>query len=148
MNRNCLTLLFLSYISISAWATSPQEKFSAKNFTQRMEKFITCEASLTQAEADTFFPIFMEMHSKQRALNKKVVELKKKTFAGNADDKEYYNVVKEINSIKIELAELEDSYYKKMCRAIPSKKVFAAMKAKDKFHRKMLQYFNGKKKNK
>ena len=69
-------------------------------------------------------------------------------FADNADDKEYNNVVKEINRLKIEFAELEDTYYKKMCRAIPAKKVFAAMKAKDKFHRNILQQFNGKRQKK
>ncbi|MBO5880450.1 MAG: hypothetical protein J6Q57_02210 [Paraprevotella sp.] len=148
MKRNCLTLLFILAFGISSFATTQKGKFSAKDFIQKMERFITCEAHLTAAEANTFFPIFFEMHSKQRSVNKKIVELKKKAFADNADDKEYNNVVKEINRLKIEFAELEDTYYKKMCRAIPAKKVFAAMKAKDKFHRNILQQFNGKRQKK
>ena len=62
----------------------------------------------------------------------------------NAADKEYYNLICEINKLKIELAEVEDTYYRKMCKTIPAKKVHEAMKAEDRFHRRMLRNFSNR----
>ena len=50
----------------------------------------------------------------------------------------------DINKLKIESAELEDVYYKKMCKAVPARKVHEAMQAEDRFHRRMLRKFSNR----
>lgn len=150
MNRNKLNLLFIAFLfcGISALAQPPKKHFSPQSFVKDMECFIKREANLSKNEADAFFPIFHEMHEKQRVLNREVMELKKKCLPTEADDKEYQKLVNEVNHLKIESAELENTYYRKMCKVVPAKKVFAAMKAKDKFHRKMLQRIDERKRKK
>lgn len=146
MYKTIITLLclFLAYTFQSVSAQPRRKPFSPQDFVRKLESFIVQEACLTPAESTAFFPIFHEMHDKQRGINWQIRELKKRTLPANAADKEYYNLICEINKLKIELAEVEDSYYKKMCKAIPAKKVHEAMKAEDRFHRRMLRNFSNR----
>lgn len=140
MKHNIRILLGLIWIcsSMTVFAQPCKRQFSPQDFIKHMESFIVQEACLTPEEAAAFFPIFHEMHNKQRSLNWDIRNLRKRSLPANASDKEYYNLIKEINKLKIESAELEDTYYKKMCKAVPAQKVHAAMQAEDRFHRRML----------
>lgn len=119
-----------------------KKPFSPQDFVKKLESFIVREASLTPTEATAFFPIFHELHDKQRGIEWQIRNLKKRTLPADATDKDYYNLIKEINALKIESAELEDTYYKKMCKAIPAEKVHSAILAEDKFHRGLLRNFS------
>lgn len=132
----------------SIQAQNNKERFSPCEFIKRMESFIVREACLSPQEAEAFFPLFHEMHNKQRGINWKIQELKNRTLATNASDKEYANVIKEISKLKIESAELEDTYYRKLCKAVSAKKVHLALKAEDDYHRKMLMRFGRNQSNK
>ena len=44
--------------------------------------------------------------------------------------------------LEVEKAETEEAYYKKLCKIVSARKVFLAMQAEDKFHRRMLNNFN------
>lgn len=123
-------------------AQEKHERISPQEFSKQMESFIVQEACLSPTEANAFFPIFHEMHKKQRGINWKISELKKRVLPANATDKDYSNLIKEINSLKIESAELEETYYKKMCKVVSARKVHAAMQAEDNFHRRMLRKFS------
>lgn len=123
-------------------AQNKPERLSPQEFTKQMESFIVKEACLSPTEANAFFPIFHEMNKKQRGINWKIGELKKRVLPANATDKDYYAIIKEINSLKVESAELEETYYKKMCKVVSARKVHAIMKAEDNFHRRMLRKFS------
>ena len=125
MKRKILPLFVLFWVlgHIQFMAQPPKGQFSPQDFVKHLESFIVREACLTPAEATAFFPIFHELHDKQR---------------------DYYNLIKEINKLKIESAELEDVYYKKMCKAVPARKVHEAMQAEDRFHRRMLRKFSNR----
>lgn len=113
--------------------------FSPQQFIKEMESFIAKEACFCPAESDAFFPIFHELHNKQRSINWKIMELKRHRLPPTATDKEYKDRINEINKLKAELTELEATYQEKMCKAIPAKKVYAAILAEDKYHRHVLQ---------
>lgn len=140
MKYNIRILLGLIWIfsSMTVSAQPSRRQFSPQDFIKHMESFIVQDACLTPEEAADFFPIFHEMHNKQRSINWKIRELRRRSLPVHATDKEYYSLIKEINKLKIESAELEDTYYKKMCKVIPAQKVHAAMQAEDRFHRRML----------
>ena len=125
-------------------AQPPRRHFSPQDFVKELESFIVREACLTPTEATAFFPIFHELHDKQRSINWKIRELKKRSLPANSTDKDYFNLIKEISNLKIESAELEANYYKKMCKAIPAQKVHESMKAEDRFHRRMLHKFSNR----
>ena len=146
MKRKAIILLGLLVALCGAPLHAQQQggrrPFSPQDFVKRLESFIVREACLSPTEATAFFPIFHELHDKQRGINWQIQNLKKRSLPANATDKDYYNVIKEINSLRIESAELEETYYKKMCKAIPAKKVHAAILAEDKFHRGLLRNFS------
>ena len=137
-------LLLFSLIAFSLAATAQQQqrgKFNPEEFKAKLESFITQEANLTPAEAQAFFPIYHEMKGKQRGIQHKIFRLKKNAPAEDADETEYAIIIQKINDLGVEMAELGVTYYKALCKAVPPHKVYAAMRAEDKFHRKMLEGF-------
>ncbi len=81
------------------------------------------------------------MKDKQRKLQREIFQLKKNAPDSNASDKDFALVIQKIKDLGAEMAGLEVAYYKKMCKAVSPRKVYAAMQAEDKFHRKMLEEF-------
>ena len=124
MKRKILPLFVMFWVlgHIQFMAQPPKGQFSPQDFVKHLESFIVREACLTPAEATAFFPIFHELHDKQRGINWQIRELKKRSLPAHSTDKDYYNLIKEINKLKIESAELEDVYYKKMCKAVPARR--------------------------
>lgn len=119
-------------------------RFNPQEYKERMEKFVSKHAGFTQEEASKFFPIFQEMKEKQRNLMKQIQKQKFSKPAPGASDKEYQDIIQNIEKLKVQQAEIEETYYKKMCKAVPAKKVYEAMIAEDLFHRNMLQGFDNR----
>lgn len=145
MNKKTVVLA-LSFLLLAAplrLAAQPQEtRFSPQNFMKELESFIVRQACLTPYEAGVFFPIFYELHDKQQGINWEIRTLKRNRLPAGAGNEDYLSLVDEINRLQIELAKLEDEYYKKMCKEIPAQKVLDAMQAEDDFHRRMLKEFS------
>ena len=118
-------------------------RFNPEEFRAKLETYIAQKANLTQAECDKVFPIYRELKEKQRKLKTGEMKLKK-NCAGYDNDKEFQEAIEDVAKLRIEAAKLEESYYKKMCKVIPAKKVYAITMAEDAFHREMLQRFNNK----
>ena len=59
MKKSLLTLLF-AFAAISMVA-HPPHKFDPEQFQAELEKFITAEVSLSQAESAAFFPVYREL---------------------------------------------------------------------------------------
>lgn len=141
-----LMLLLVILVNTNVFAQNPprhkQPRFNPREYKERMEKFVSKHAEFTQEEASKFFPIFHEMKEKQREIMKQIQQKKFSKPASGASDKEFQDVIMDIEKLKIQQAELEESYYKKMCKVVPAKKVFEAMIAEDLFHRNMLQGFD------
>ena len=116
-------------------------KFSPEEFKARLESYVTQEAGFTQAEAQAFFPVYFEMKGKQRQLQHRIYQLKKNAPAADASDNDYSQTIQKIKDLGVEMAQLEVSYYKKMCQDVSPKKVYRAMCAEDQFHRRMLEGF-------
>lgn len=137
------TILLICALALStALAAQPHRgKFNPEEFKARLENFITAETGFTPAEAQAFYPIYHEMKEKQRNLQREIFRLKKNAPDSNANDKDFALVIQKIKDLGAEMAGLEVTYYKKMCKAVSPRKVYAAMQAEDKFHRKMLEGF-------
>ena len=137
------TILLICALALStALAAQPHRgKFNPEEFKARLENFITAETGFTPAEAQAFYPIYHEMKEKQRNLQREIFRLKKNAPDSNASDKDFALVIQKIKDLGAEMAGLEVAYYKKMCKAVSPRKVYAAMQAEDKFHRKMLEGF-------
>ncbi|MGN0233359.1 MAG: hypothetical protein ACI4B5_02925 [Bacteroidaceae bacterium] len=146
--RTATCAILIMMAALTTVQAQPQgEKFNPKEFRAKLEEFITKEVGLTSSEGKAFFPLFHEMKEKQRDLQDLIFQLKRNNPTGNATDKDYAATILKIKRLEVEKAELEEQYYKKMCKAIPARKVYQAMKAEDIFHRKMINNFMGQEKN-
>jgi hypothetical protein len=148
MKKATLLLLFLitsalsfaqnkGDVTMSGGATG----FNKQEFRQRMQGFITKEASLTEEEAKAFFPIYNEYKDKQRQIHMSINKLKKNTPNSN-DEKAYEKCLMEIARLNAEVAGLDSVYYKKICKAISAEKFYKILSIEDRMHRRMLQNYN------
>lgn len=148
MKKATLLLLFLitsalsfaqnkGDVTLSGGATG----FNKQEFRQRMQGFITKEASLTEEEAKAFFPIYNEYKDKQRQIHMSINKLKKNTPNSN-DEKAYEKCLMEIARLNAEVAGLDSVYYKKICKAISAEKFYKILNIEDRMHRRMLQNYN------
>lgn len=111
-------------------------KFDPQEFTKRMEGYIAMKAGLTKEESDKFFPIYREFKEKQRDLTFKQQRLQREKPAKDSD---YDNVITQIAKLSVQIAQLEQTYYPKMCKVVPAKKVHAVLQAENDFHRDMIR---------
>lgn len=128
-----LTLQLLMVVSMSA--QGPQ-KFSPEKFDADMEKFVAEQAKLTQQESEKFFPLFREMHQKQRAVYH---QIRQATKHKPADDKACEATLKLCDKLNVELREIEKTYHLKMMKVISAQKVYDAILAENQFHRRMMR---------
>ena len=117
-------------------------RMNPEEFTNRMEQFITQKADLTTEEAKAFVPIYSEFKDKQREIQRKIMKLKQIPADNTSAD--FEKTVMEIASLDKEAAALETVYYKRLCKAVPARKVYRVIIAVDNFHRQMLKDFNSK----
>ncbi|MCD8301685.1 MAG: hypothetical protein LUC44_01550 [Prevotellaceae bacterium] len=143
MKKLCILLTALALISCEAWAQQPRQRFSPEEFRARQERHIAAEAKLTKAEADKFFPVYREMKAKQRQSAMKAQALKRNHPAPNAAEKDYASVINQIAALDAEVAKIEADYYKRLCKVVSPKKVYAALLADDDFNRRMVQQAAG-----
>lgn len=140
--KKYIILFFSILMSVCFVMAQPQRgKFKPEEFRAKLESYVTSEAGFTQSEAQAFYPIYHEMKGKQRQLQHNIFMLKKNAPAEDASDKDFAIKIQKIKDLGVEMAQLEVTYYKKMCQAVSPKKVYKAMCAEDKFHRQMLEDF-------
>ena len=138
-----LLLACLILTSLSASAQMHKEKrMSPKEFRAKTEAFIGEKAGFTTEEAQKFFPIYHEMKGEQWKLMMEKGKLKQQKPGFASTDKEYATIINKIKDLNVEIAQIEETYYKRMCKAVPAKKVFMAIQAEDDFHRQALSRFN------
>lgn len=146
MKKIIYTLCIMLTFALNVMAQSGEEKnsrrFNHKEFRERSEAYITKQVGFTQEDAKVFFSLYNEMKGKQWEIQKEIIHLKKKDLGSNATEKEYNDIILEIKRLNVELAKVEEYYYKRMCKSIPASKIYAAMKIEDDFHRHMLSKFN------
>jgi dihydroorotate dehydrogenase len=143
MKKSLLFILFLLCTTLTVQAQPERGKFNPEEFRAKLEEFITRKADFTNTEAQTFFPIFHKMKEEQRTLQTEMFKLKRnRSEENNLSEKDYANKIQRICELNTKMAEIQESYYKKMYKAVPAQKVYKAMLAEDAFHRMMLRQFD------
>lgn len=143
MKKSLLFILFLLCTTLTVQAQPERGKFNPEEFRAKLEEFITWKADFTNTEAQTFFPIFHKMKEEQRTLQTEMFKLKRnRSEENNLSEKDYANKIQRICELNTKMAEIQESYYKKMYKAVPAQKVYKAMLAEDAFHRMMLRQFD------
>ncbi len=115
-------------------------RISPEEFRAKVECTLTEKVCLSEDEGRRLFPIYHEMKAKQHELIKQMRRLKKGD--NSLCEKESKERVLQIKHIQVELAKIEEEYYKKMSEVIPACKLYRVMVEEDNFHREMLSKFN------
>lgn len=133
--KKCLLMVLVLMVSLAVSAQE-QKKFSPEKFDADMEEYITRKANLTQQEAAKLFPLFKEMHKKQRCIHSRMRELGK---AKPSDEAGCAEAIKERDKCNLELKQLEQCYHKKMLQVVSASKLYDVIKAETRFYRKMMK---------
>ena len=129
---SCLTVL----LSLGAFATEPQQKFSPEKFQAELEQFITEQACLTPQEATKFFPLYREMQKKQREVFGQMKALGKVKPTEEAECKK---AIQKRDELDLEQKNIQQTYHNKFFTVLPASKVYDVIKAEDRFHRRMFR---------
>ena len=136
-----LTVVALAFV-LSAFAQGGKgRRFNPEEFKAKMEAFISERAGLTAAESEKLLPLFEEMKEKQRKLKSQEYKLRKECCVAETE-KECQEILAKIVKLHVKVAELEETYYNKMCKAVSARKAYRVMQADDAFHREMLRNFS------
>jgi hypothetical protein len=123
-------------------AQEPKKKFSPEKCQAELEQFITNEACLTPQEATKFFPLYREMHKKQRCVYNQMKALGK---IKPAEESECRKSIQKRDELELELKSIQQTYHNKFLGVLSASKVFDVIKAEDRFHRKTFRNWgNGK----
>ena len=132
-----LLLLLIVFAGSCLAQPGGSRKFSPKEFRTNLERFITKHAGFTSEESQAFYPLYHEMKDRQRDVQHTIFKLKE-GLKPNASEEDYAKTIQSITSLNRKKSQIGETYYKKMCQAVPASKVYRAMLAEDKFHRQML----------
>lgn len=128
------TVILFSMLLTLMVSAQDQKKFSPEKFQADLEEFITKEAHFDQQEAAKFFPLLRELQAKQRAIYGRMRQTPKP-----GDDAKCAEAIREWDKANIELKQLGQQYHKKMMQVVPASKLFDAIMAESRFHRKMMK---------
>ncbi|MBQ9232059.1 MAG: hypothetical protein IJ190_12925 [Prevotella sp.] len=133
--KKTIVLLVCVMVSMLSMAQD-KRKFSPEKFQADLEAFIKQEAKFSDEEAAKYFPLLREMQQKQRSLYARMHHSGKEK---PADEKGCEATIRDCDRINIELKQLEQTYHKKMIQVLPASKVYDAIKAENRFHRRMMK---------
>ena len=128
------TVILFSMLLTLMVSAQDQKKFSPEKFQADLEEFITKEAHFDHQEAAKFFPLLRELQAKQRAIYGRMRQTPKP-----GDDAKCAEAIREWDKANIELKQLDQQYHKKMMQVVPASKLFDAIMAESRFHRKMMK---------
>lgn len=111
-----------------------QKKFSPEKFQADLEDFIAKEAHFDQQDRAKYFPLMRELQAKQRGIYARM-----RQTAKPADDAKCAEAIREWDKANTELKQLDQQYHKKMMQVVSPSKVFDAIMAESRFHRKMMK---------
>ncbi|MDY5813564.1 MAG: hypothetical protein SPJ97_03440 [Bacteroides sp.] len=139
MKQTFALFILLSFVSLGSFA----QQLSFNHFKQKKQLFITQHASLSQEEAEKFFPLYFELQDAKRKLNEESLTLIRRGKESGASEAVYEEIIEHISDNKIRMARLEKSYLEKFRQILSYKQLFLVQEAEMHFHRKMLKGMQG-----
>ena len=145
MNRTITrNLTIISALLLMLWtgAAVAQTDEQIEQFNQEREAYFNEKLELTEAEAESFWPVYNDFHRRKM----KIMEDERNTFkysnknADNLSDQEINENLDKIRKLKAELFKLEEDYYhEKFPGVLPPKKVLKLYKVEWDFRRHLIR---------
>ena len=128
------TMILCGLLMALMVSAQDQKKFSPEKFQADLEAYIAKEAHFTAQESAKYFPLLRELQAKQRAIYGRM-----RPTAKPGDDAKCAEAIRDWDKANIELKQLDLQYHKKMMQVVSPSKVFDAIMAESRFHRKMMK---------
>ncbi|MFS4468049.1 hypothetical protein [Maribacter sp. 2210JD10-5] len=120
--------------------TIAQSKHSREKIKSLKIAFITERLNLTTEEAQAFWPIYNAHEEKKHEFRRKErTEIHDKIRESALTEKEANALVERLLTLENEKHEERIQFYKKINKAIPSKKAIALLKVEEEFKRRLLK---------
>ena len=126
---------FLILLICASFALKAQTGY--QNITEKRIEYLASKLSFTSEEAQKFWPLFREYHSKREAATSERKDLK--NSPGQLSNDEYLKIVNDYISAKTQQALLLDEYHKKYLKVLPPKKLFEFYKFDEEFNKSLLK---------
>ena len=126
--------------------TTQGRMFSPQQFKRAQEDFITREAGITPLEATQFFPLFQELKSQQRALNKQRRECTRRSRAVGLTEEEAESLLGKLDELNQKKLKLESDFHQKSRKIIGARKMLKVISAERRFDRQILHKMMDRKK--
>src|SRR5574344_49518 len=145
-----LTLICLSFmLSLSAQNQSNPNKsvqntFSYEKFLNEKKQFIQEHLTLTTAEANRFWPVYVERETEKREIRQRYTSKCGQSIICHfklekATDEEIYQILESKMNKSKDILILEEKIYQKMKQILPAKKLFRLQQLENEFKKKMIE---------
>ncbi|MDD2474507.1 MAG: hypothetical protein PHI32_01205 [Dysgonamonadaceae bacterium] len=119
-----------------------------QDFEKSKQEFIIKEAGLSKEEAESFFPLNVELQKKKLELHRKHQEdMKQAKETGDISEEEYKKLIDNNLDIKMKEAELDKHYSDKFNKLMSPQKLFKAQQAERTFLQEELRKYRESKKD-
>lgn len=115
------------------------EQFSPAEYWEQQKEFFTNQASLTQDEADAFFPIYNELQQKKRELNREIRRIMREEGGPMISEDGSLKAIDAKADVNIKIAELEKEYLQKFKQVLPASKILKIQNAEEQFNSQILK---------
>ena len=115
------------------------EQFSPAEYWEQQKEFFTNQASLTQDEADAFFPIYNELQQKKRELNREIRRIMRQEGGPMISEDGSLKAIDAKADVNIKIAELEKEYLQKFKELLPASKILKIQDAEEQFNSQILK---------
>lgn len=115
------------------------EQFSPAEYWKQQKEFFTNQASLTQDEADAFFPIYNELQQKKRELNREIRRIMRQEGGPMISEDGSLKAIDAKADVNIKIAELEKEYLQKFKQVLPASKILKIQNAEEQFNSQILK---------
>ena len=103
---------------------------------------ITNRLNLTTDQAPQFWAIYNEYNSKKQELNRRVRQLNNAPSRNNFNDEQLMNGLREVNSTKQKIADLDDEYLNRFLKVISPTQLAELYKTEQVFNKMLLDRLN------
>lgn len=115
------------------------EQFSPAEYWEQQKEFFTNQASLTQDEANAFFPIYNELQQKKRELNREIRRIMRQEGGPMISEDGSLKAIDAKADVNIKIAELEKEYLQKFKQVLPASKILKIQNAEEQFNSQILK---------
>lgn len=136
----------MSFLLIAHVATAQNDPNGRQKIEAAKIGMITNRLNLTTDQAPQFWAVYNEYNGKKQELNRRVRQLNNAPGRSSLNDEQLTNGLREVNSTKQKLADLDDEYMGRFLKVITPAQLAELYKTEQVFNQMLLKRLNNQNK--